>query len=133
MKIEEKKIFSSVKDIPKNSIFAEFAGAGGVMTLNYERLFALSEKAGLTLRAGAGYPSLLMQVTIIYGGVKNYMEFGLASAYNFDSFHESFHIGYRFQASNGLLLRASPMLYYSHSNKEKSITFGFGLSIGYSF
>lgn len=134
------------KNIRKNSVYFEFLGNGVVYSLNYDRIFPLSEKLALTARIGGSEYhgsetdtlnfNIIMGAGILYGVKKHYFESGLVytGMTYFPDNLISVVAGYRFMGLKGFVIRVTPMYIY---NTEKGDTFGnslwVGFSLGYSF
>ncbi len=80
---------STIRNIQRNSFYAELGGLGGIVTINYERLVLLGNKTGLGFRIGAGTAgstdtassdlayTALVEVNFIYGKSKHFLETGI--------------------------------------------------------
>jgi len=133
-KITLVKEINSVKDINRNSVYAELGGNAGEFSLNYDRLFPLGEKTGIITRGGIGAFIVLAETNFIYGGPKHFVETGIGFATNFNFTIMDFRLGYRFQAFNGFVLRLAPLLDYNVFNEsDKLWSVRYGISLGYSF
>jgi hypothetical protein len=125
---------ASMFHVRKNSVYI------GILSLNYARMIPLGQKTGLTLGGGLinidGW-GVVAESTVLYGGVKHFLESGIMGAYFFEPSSESdeilkavtLRVGYRYQAPRGLLFRVAPNFIFS---TEDNIVFA-ALSIGYSF
>ena len=80
---------------------------------------------------------VVVESSVLFGGVKHFLEPGIMDAYFFEPTEESdeavkavtLKIGYRYQAPRGLLFRVAPNFIFS---TEDNTVFA-ALSIGYSF
>jgi len=137
---------------PKNNIYAEFFGLGGMYSINYERLFT----ENVVMRLGATYlppvrstdfyhmAMLPLGFYYLLGGVQNKLELGFGGGYyvryNSDKTAEGldwkvrgaffYSIGYRYQPSSaGFMFRIAAQLVGSGDSVQP---WG-GLALGYSF
>jgi len=125
---------ASLYQVRKNSVYV------GMLSINYARMFPLSQKTGLTLGGGLinidGW-GVVVESSVLFGGVRHFLEPGIMGAYFFEPSDESgevgkavtLRIGYRYQAPWGLLFRVAPNLIFS--TEDTYILYA--LSIGYSF
>lgn len=118
------------------------------LAINYERLFPLSEKIDLGLRAGfgndGGNKSLVAigEGIFLYGNDKHFFEGGVGYLQPFHYFDEgpdspliALMAGYRYQSQKGFMLKIYPEYMIEISPSEDSWgNFPFiGLALGYSF
>ena len=138
---------SSISDIRKNAVYVslDFVFA---FSINYERMFPLSNKIKLGLRGGFGYGGgnknlgVTGEGVFLYGRSKHFMEVGVGCYYPFHYFEEGpdspligIMGGYRYQSSAGFLFKVYPMFLMEVSPVEDS--WGnfpsLGFALGYSF
>lgn len=135
-----------MESIRKNSIYFEILGNAAVWSINYERIIPIKNKIAAFIRIGGNEYhgvdtnklsfNLLGATGVLYGGSKHFLETGIGVTYFSGSPHRLtiLTVGYRFQGTKGLVIRATPMYIL---NTEKGDTFGnslwIGLSFGYSF
>ena len=142
-----------MKNIQRNSFYAELGGNGGIISINYERLVPVGNKAGLSFRIGAGTAgsadtatndiayTALVEVNFLYGKSKHFLETGIGftNAFVVNNTEQwcSIKLGYRYQAKKGFLFKIAPMYIYNFEKLDgNDDVFGglwLGLSIGYSF
>lgn len=78
---------STMSNVQRNSVYVEFVGIAGMISINYERLWPLSEKNGLGLRIGMGSAEALtglFEVNLIHGKSKHFLETGIGYVDAFD-------------------------------------------------
>jgi hypothetical protein len=129
---------ASLHHVRKNSVYI------GILSINYARMFPLSQTTGLTLGGGLynfdGW-GVVVESSVFLGGVRHFFEPGIMGFYSFEQSEEpafpergdvipvTFRIGYRYQAPSGFLFRVASHFIF--------LTKGFfiipALSIGYSF
>lgn len=129
----------SLKTMPRNSVFLGIAFVA--YTANYERLFPLRDKLGISLRGGLGYdfynknPIIQEEVNLLVGGPRAFFELGIG--HQFPGKAPGFLIlrpGYRYQNFKGLLLKLYPIFLFNLENEEDWKYWAFvGVSIGFSF
>lgn len=114
-------------NLPRNSLYL------GILTINYSRLFP-QENVGITFAGGLSYIDVLgvtAETTLLIGGMKHFFEPGVMVALSPDYGFLMFRTGYRFQGSQGLLLRVAPMFVFEPS--EGNIYVVPAASLGFSF
>ncbi len=118
----------TVNEMRKNSFYIEIKG--DLYSINYDRLFPTNNYIGIALHGGIIHDSYeektrhLGEVIFLAGRNGHYFEQGFGWIY-FASFMPVVRLGYRYQSSFGLLVKAGPTLYNGD--------FYFGLSVGWSF
>jgi len=137
IEIEEEN--PTTKTIRKNSVFLGIAFVA--YTVNYERVFPITNKIGISLRLGLGYdfynknPLVLEEVNLLVGGHKSFFELGLG--HQFPGKIPGLLIlrpGYRYQSFNGFLLKLYPLFLFNLDNTDDWKYWGFfGVSIGQTF
>lgn len=130
---------ASLQTVPRNAVFLGIAFVA--YTFNYEHLFPINKKTGISLRGGLGYDfynqNFIVQeeVNLLIGGPRAFFEFGLG--HQFPGQAPGFLIlrpGYRYQSFKGFLLKAYPMFMLNLDNDADWKYWGFvGVSLGYSF
>lgn len=150
---------TSVQNIKKNSIYAELLGNGGVYSINYDRIFQLSEGVKLVPRVGfATLQNVLifpLEANVLLSKSstsKNFFESGLGvtilkplngfsgqyltiNGYDYDFANKAVNTpliiraGFRHQKPSGGFMYRTGLLLFT--GKETLITIGIGL--GYSF
>lgn len=130
---------ASIQTIPRNAVFLGIAFVA--YTFNYEHIFPLSSKLGISLRGGLGYdfynqnPIVQEEVNLIVGGPRAFFELGIG--HQFPGQAPGFLIlrpGFRYQSFKGFLLKAYPMFMLNLDNDADWKYWGFvGASLGYSF
>lgn len=118
---------ASFYDLPRNSLYF------GILTINYARLFP-QENVGITLAAGLSdidVFGVVVESTLLMGGMKHFFEPGMMVALSPDYGFLMLRTGYRFQGSQGLLLRVSPMFVFEPS--EGNLYIVPAASLGFSF
>lgn len=134
-------------DKKKNAVFISMDFVIS-FSINYERLFPVTEKVSLGLRGGfgndAGNKSLVIigEGIFLYGKSKHFLEVGVGYQQPFYYFDEGpdspllgIMVGYRYQSLKGFMLKIYPEYLIEVSPKEDSwgnIPF-LGLALGYSF
>lgn len=128
-----------------NAVFLEVGGNGGMFSLNYERIFSMSDKTYVAPRLGVSEWSndeepnryiLVTGVSILTNGPKHFVEFGLGCTFYFESNLETWYpllIGYRYHGPKGFLFRFSPMFITSSNTESFGNTVWLGASFGYTF
>ena len=137
IEIEEEN--PTTKTIHKNSVFLGIAIVA--YTVNYERVFPITNKIGISLRLGLGYDFfnkntiVLEEINLLVGGSKSFFELGFG--HQFPGKAPGFLIlrpGYRYQSFKGFLLKAYPIFLFNLDSDDDWKYFGFvGVSIGYAF
>lgn len=118
---------ASFYDIPRNSLYF------GILTINYARLFP-QENVGITLAVGLSdidVFGVLAESTLLMGDMKHFFEPGIMVALSSDYGFLMIRTGYRFQGSQGLLLRVSPMFVFEPP--EGNLYLVPAASLGFSF
>jgi hypothetical protein len=145
-----------------NTIYAEIGGNGGLYSLNYDKLFILSQQLKLAPRIGISWLggdrfTLPIEANLLLGkntDSKNYAEFGIGTTIvskktqnisDFSVVNETINekganailtsrLGFRHQKpSGGFMYRIGlTFLYNSQSEDHKLLPFG-GISFGHSF
>ena len=120
----------SMQNIQKNSIYVGYELA--LVSLNYERMFPLTDKRGITARVGIvmDFPDqfyFLGGTSLLLGGSKHFVEPGIMVLIRSDAglVKGIFQVSYRYQSPKGFILKV-PLSFGS--------AFGVfpGLSLGYS-
>lgn len=128
--ITEKTMF----DIQRNSVYYELAGNGFFSgSVNYDRLFPISNKAGFILRGGIAYYEgilLIGEVNLLAGSRKHYFELGFGTTFHIDRAFPILRTGYRYMGKKGLLIRVAPLFILAGEDYPQ---FWFGVTVGYSF
>ena len=134
--VKTDKPVNSIRDIRKNSIYAEAAGNGILMSFNYDRIFAVGKSSGLVTRVGYGllFKLFVGETSFLYGRTKHFFEAGVGCSTDFHHYLINFRSGYRYQGDKGLMLRAAPLLVYNKfSGDDNPWSFWYGVAVGYSF
>ena len=130
---------ASMHEVRKNSVYL------GILSINYARMFPLSQSAGLTLGAGLinmDQWGILAESSVLLGGTRHFIEPGIMGFYFYVPSEDrnnpdsdavggafSFRIGYRYQGSWGLMFRVAANLVFA----DQDIFLFPALSLGYSF
>lgn len=121
-------------NIRRNSVYYEIAGNGLFSgSINYDRLFPISNKTGFVLRGGLAYYEellLVAELDFLVGGRKHFFELGFGTTFHVDRAFPLIRAGYRYQGMKGLLIRVTPQLLID--DVDHGFLWG-GLSAGYAF
>jgi hypothetical protein len=122
----------SVLENRVNSFYLEIGGKGILGSINYERVLPFSGNQGISLGVSGGFLiDLAGDVSYIIGKGNHFAQIGVA--YSVPNHLLIPHIGYRYQANSGFLLKAGPMYFASLQPPSFGDFFWFGISLGYSF
>lgn len=144
---------STLRNIQRNSFYAELGGVGGIISINYERLVPVGNKTGLGFRIGAGTAgsadtastdvayTAQVEINFLYGKSKHFLEAGLGFTNAFVASETeqwcSIKLGYRYQAKKGFLFKIAPMYIYNfeklNGNHDVFGGIWLGAGFGYSF
>ncbi len=129
------KAATNVKEIQQNSVY--FGYNFLVASANYERLFPLGKRTGITAGAAinAGYiegAAISIKSTLVFGGVRHYFETGVIAYFPYKNQlpgNVMPLVGYRFLGPKGLLIRGVFAIGWEDEHPMILPEF----SIGYSF
>lgn len=131
--------------IRKHSIYLEFGGNGGMISINYDRIIRIDPQVCLVPRIGfseysnSEEPSryiLVTGVSMLLNGPKHFIECGVGWTFYFDSDLEQLwpvSFGYRYQGQKGFLFRFTPMYMISNTSDSFGNSLWLGVSVGFSF
>jgi len=124
---------TSIYYIPRNTLYTELCGTGGVITVNYERLIPINYNISIALRLGIfWFPELYVprEVNFLIGQHIHFLEFGVGTHSFSLNEANACKVGYRFQSEKGFMARAVVLYFPNH---EWIPNIWPGLSLGYSF
>lgn len=122
----------SLRDVRRNSLSLEIAGEGILGSINYDRLFPVSEKDGFILGVSAVFlADFVGDIGFIHGRSKHFLEIGIG--YSFPEQLVTPQSAYRYQADQGFLFKAG-LMYFQSTQQDSFGDFPwFGISFGNSY
>ena len=163
--MEDGTVLSNLPDSPppKNALFIELGGNGGIYSLNYDRILTSAKKIRTSLRGGFSVLPVNRNIDLVFpiefnfllGSANHFMETGAGVTYvksmintdegfgnlryNYEQFLGVCRLGYRFQErlDRGLFFRAGITPYLFQTNEydriEPIFQFWLGVSAGANF
>lgn len=125
-----------------NAVYYEIFGPGLFFgSLNYDRLFRISQNQGISLRIGIAYyggPFVIPEANYLMGNGVHYAEIGIGTSTFFLLTEEGgpdiyIRAGYRLQGKNGFHLRVAPVISTTKGSLAGDLLVLPAVSLGYCY